>query len=541
MKKTILAFLLSLACISARAQAPTFSWVKAITPVVTWLPAAISTDAAGNVYAYTKPSYNCRIDSQPITPSFETALTKFDQNGRVVWSRPLRDFLGTDQAGNYYISGGVTTYDVDLGNGVIVPGNSRPGQFIAQYNNDGLAQWAARTTARGSSLEIQNIAVTSQNEVYLTGTFKDSVRFGSVVVRGRRYSLDGFVYKLDATGNVLWGQAIQGSVYDITNMKVTADPAGNVYVGGNTNGIVTIGGRTARAELLSSAFFVAKFSAAGAVNWLVMPKGEIPNSGSFSGNAELVNIAVNSSGSVAFAGRMSGVVRFGTQSIGDPGITYPPFQSMLGRISSNGSFIWGGRFATFEATAEGVAIDAANNIFVNGQFHGPDYDNQRIGTTFQVEAYFAKHSPNGTTLWAISSTSSRPASEGQGGAFDRSGNFYSIGSFKDTIRLGSYKRVSPDEWGMFIAKLGNSPVVATHPALGVQASDFYPNPTRGKVRRDGENAAGEVSVWNTLGRQVWTGIFQGSELDLSHLPDGLYWLQTMSPGGNVRQQLIIQH
>jgi hypothetical protein len=64
----------------------------------------------------------------------------------------------------------------------------------------------------------------------------------------------------------------------------------------------------------------------------------------------------------------------------------------------------------------------------------------------------------------------------------------------------------------------------------------YPNPTTHKVHIGSSVAFQSVSVINVLGQQVYTG--NSNEIDISHLPDGIYYFNIITQQGNFIQRVL---
>lgn len=79
------------------------------------------------------------------------------------------------------------------------------------------------------------------------------------------------------------------------------------------------------------------------------------------------------------------------------------------------------------------------------------------------------------------------------------------------------------------------------PTDSLDRLDLYPNPTSGRVILRASQP-GMLTVTDLMGRTVYsTQVAACDILDLSHLPDGIYLMQMLSPSGAANQKIIIRH
>src|SRR5688572_29378251 len=95
-------------------------------------------------------------------------------------------------------------------------------------------QWAKRAGAYNG--EIANtIYVDGAGNSYITGTFYDTCRFGSITLLGASLNpsiyTDTYVAKYDPSGNPLWAKRGTSQVDD-GGFAICADNSGNVYAAG---------------------------------------------------------------------------------------------------------------------------------------------------------------------------------------------------------------------------------------------------------------------------------------------------------------------
>lgn len=92
------------------------------------------------------------------------------------------------------------------------------------------------TTGNTGTDEIQDIATDAQGNIYITGSFTDSVDFNPgpgtfYLTTPAGNKPDAFIQKLDANGNFLWAKSFRGTFNDIERgERIVVDDTGNVYL-----------------------------------------------------------------------------------------------------------------------------------------------------------------------------------------------------------------------------------------------------------------------------------------------------------------------
>src|SRR5262249_93076 len=77
------------------------------------------------------------------------------------------------------------------------------------------------------------IAMDADDNVYITGTFQRDATFGATTLHATSLAqVDGFMAKLDPSGNFLWVRQFDGPVY-IRPRALGVDSAGNAYAAGD--------------------------------------------------------------------------------------------------------------------------------------------------------------------------------------------------------------------------------------------------------------------------------------------------------------------
>lgn len=226
-------------------------------------------DPSGNIYvtgwfnqSFTlrDPSGNTQVNTSYTlsTTATSTFLIKYNNNGRVQWATRI-DGSGTgggidiDSSGNLYVGGTYVGAAIILQNAndfgqanssvTLDTSTSKRSFFVAKYNSDGQAIWAANArTNQSSSNSVTKIKVDRNNNVYISGYYVSST--AAVIVQsasgtgqvdsGIRIKTnvgdwDTFIIKYNSNGIAQWATKMQSTGAD-SLQGMTCDASGNVYL-----------------------------------------------------------------------------------------------------------------------------------------------------------------------------------------------------------------------------------------------------------------------------------------------------------------------
>lgn len=173
--------------------------------------------------------------------------------------------ITSDANGNTFITGYFRSSSITIGSFVL---NNAGGDdyFIAKYDLSGTEVWAK--SGGGSNNESSHdIASDVSGNVFVTGGYRSSsMTIGGYTLVNNGTQTDVFTVKYDVGGAVLWAKA-HGTVNSDAGFSVNADLYGNAYISGYySNAPITFGGFTL-SNTGSIDFFVTKFDANGNVLW----------------------------------------------------------------------------------------------------------------------------------------------------------------------------------------------------------------------------------------------------------------------------------
>ena len=117
-------------------------------------------------------------------------------------------------------------------------------------------------------------------------------------------------------------------------------------------------------------------------------------------NQFALDVAVDSARSLVMVGGFGGIVDFG----GGPMTAVGNRDAFVAKLGPDGSHLWSKRFGDNLARVTSVAVNAAGQIFIAGQFQGNlDFGSgQLLQSPSTVGGFVASFAPGGTVLWSRS-------------------------------------------------------------------------------------------------------------------------------------------
>ncbi len=239
-------------------------------------------------------------------------------------------------------------------------------------------------------------------------------------------------------GDVVWSKAVGGTSSEQGD-AVAVDGAGNIVLG------------------MSGDTFLSKYSGAGAPLWSRTVSG--------SGLEGPHSVAVDRSANCDGAGGTNCILVTGlfsgSKTIDGTALTSAGGYDMyLAKYSASGAKLWLKQFGqNYDDIGEGVAVDAAGNVFLTGTFTNQvNFGGATLQSTyFDQDAFVAKFSPTGAHIWSKNWWStSRDWAEGI--TIDAAGNVAITGLFFGSIdfQVPGKPALSAANQDIFVAKLSGA-------------------------------------------------------------------------------------
>ena len=386
--------------------------------------------------------------------------------GGSVCSPPWSDgFSGTDNAKATAIAvgpqGGVVVAGafsgtVDLGDGPLTSQGAAANLFVASFDCGGALRWSKSFGVPTQSNDTAAaVAVDAAGDVIVVGQYEGTIDFGSGALTSQK--TDGFIAKLDASGDGLWSKGFGDLKSQDLASGVAVDPLGNVLVTGYFEGTVDFGGGAIHGN--GTDLFVLALDPGGTHLW---SKGVGQPGGTPS-------IAVDPSGHVIVCGAAKGDLDFGDGQVLSGAALF------VAQLDSLGTRLWSSGFggAGTTATCNQVATDGAGNVLLTGSYVGaldfgggqlPDLDAAAAWT-----GYVAKLSSAGVHVFSAG-VGAGGASVGNGISADAAGNVLAVGAFDTAVTFGGSTLTSSGDDDVFLVKLAPTGALVWQQRFGDMAA-----------------------------------------------------------------------
>lgn len=306
-------------------------------------------------------------------------------------------------------------YIVGLTGGAL-PGQTRAGYvdaFVRKYDATGNEVW----TSQFGSVALdyaQGVAVDAAGNVYVAGRTE-----GVLTDQPSAGKQDAFVRKYDATGNELWTRQFGSAAHD-SALGAAVDAEGNVYVTGETEGVLP--GQTHAGG--GSDAFIRKYDTKGRELW-THQFGSAAHDGA---QRAVIDAAGN-------------IYVVGWAWLALPGQTHLGLVDVyLRKYDANGFEFWTRQFGTAAwDVPNDMAIDAAGNVYIAGETEGAFPGQTHAGNK---DAFVGKLDTAGNLLW-VNQFGSAAHDQAYGVGVDTVGNIYVAGWTEGA--LPGQKRQGPSD------------------------------------------------------------------------------------------------
>jgi hypothetical protein len=292
------------------------------------------------------------------------------------------------------------------------------------------------------------IAMDLSGNIFVSGYFSERASFGAIPVGSVGGPPGIFVAKYNSSGVLVWVRGYSnGQTY--LNAGIGVDAGGNVYVAGSFYGNQTFGSSTFINNDGGHDSVLLKFDAGGNLAWA--------RQGNSSGGTFPNALTIDQNTNIHLAGTFYGSVSFGTQTLNDAGngdaflVSYDSLGNVV-RVRKAGGLEYD--------SANGIATDASNSLFVTGQFNSQVANFSGALATNRLAGYpdifLAKYDAAGNVLWVRSAGSAvgggTLGESGNGVAVDSSGNAFVSGCFNGSASFGTNTVTSAGGLDAFIVK-----------------------------------------------------------------------------------------
>lgn len=281
--------------------------------------------------------------------------------------------ITTDLNGNVYSVGFFSgSCDFDPGVGTfILTSNGLTDAYVTKFGPTGNFIWAKKFSGT-DEIKAHSVSIDTIGNIFVGGSFIGTADFDP---GSSTYNLscfggtqeDGFIVKLDGSGNFIWAAQIGGTSNDYI-YSIKADKIGNIYSTGKYSGVCDFdpGVNTYTLSANYQQCFVLKLNSNGVFNWA---KTFISNVGS-----EGQGINIDSYDNVFTTGNFGGITDFDpntnvfsiTSNTTSSNVALDVF---ISKLDSSGNFVWAKAFqGPGNNYGTSITTDNLGNVYSCGYF-----------------------------------------------------------------------------------------------------------------------------------------------------------------------------
>lgn len=267
--------------------------------------------------------------------------------------------------------------------------------LIRKSSPAGIQQWIRQVGSKSQDIA-QDIVVDNQNNVYIVGTFRDSLFMDSThVLTTLANSYASFIIKLNSEGNFQWAQKIVSDL-PVVAKTVSTGPIEDIVVSGHFDGVASFPDNRNLTSNGGNDVFILKINRnTGATMYLKQIGGIDQDFG--------IHHAVDNENNIYITGDFRASVDFdpnnGELILNSKGLT----DIFLLKLSESGNFLWAKAYGGINVDyGHSIAIDKDKNIILTGRFSetvGFGSTTQALQSKGSTDIFLLKLNRDGITQW----------------------------------------------------------------------------------------------------------------------------------------------
>ncbi len=448
MKKIMINLVLLFVVVFVFAQLPEWQWAKQAGGIYDDSGSNVIFNADNSLYVSGLFNNSATFGSTILTDNDgwgDGFVSKIDNDGNWQWTSQIcsSGFMWdksiiSDSNNNLYVTGAFEN-TISFGTTTLISDGAEADIFIAKINSDGNWEWAVK--AGGTSFDsAECIAIDLEGKIFVSGSFRGSVDFGTTNLMSNGIS-DIFIAELDQDGN--WLQCIQigGNEWD-SGDNITFDSTGHLLITGSFANSITFGSTILTCNDLMSSF-IAKMDQQGNWVWAIQINGN-----DYFG---IQDIAIDNCDNLCMTGSFENQINFDSTiltSIGERDV-------FVAKTDLNGNWLWVNSAGDEnQDITKSIICSPDSKIYLSGYF----YNSMSFGTSSMItsngnrDIFVAKIDEYGNWIWGLN-VGSDSYDIGYDLSNDLFGNLYVTGYISNSVYFGSNEITSFGNNDIFIAKL----------------------------------------------------------------------------------------
>jgi hypothetical protein len=507
-------------------------------------PSGICLDERGNSYAAGYFRDSVRFDSTFLYyPQNAIYIMSYNTSGNLRWAKRAGisnlsitpSDIAYDYAGNIYITGSFSD-SINFSTAVIYSYPGKTNGFIFKYDTLGNFISAQSIISPNNIFSGPSVSCVNSSATLVAGTFKDSLKAGAITISSAD-SNNFYLAKYDNAGNVLSVKIIGSNSCNAA--RVSCDQNKNIFFSGMFRDSVWI--NSSVVAYAKGGAFISKFDSSGVFNWATTLIGN---------GVYLSQIKTDAMGNVYAAGSFNDSLSLGTINLFFAGVQHNVF---LAKYNATGNCLWAKRITdtTFTQINTHGLVVTGKHVYVAGEFtrsivfNGIPYNS----TGFSRDIFIAKYDSAGSEVsWK------QAGSSGEDYCYDMdvdaNGYIYITGStrypaFFDSIKVSDSTVNHFAAEGSYIAKIFADSIPLTMPESKVENNFLlFPDPANAiLIIKSSELSIDKAEILDPLGREVLhlkNINYSYTIVDIKNLKAGIYFLKIKASDKILCKKFVVQ-
>ncbi len=432
--------------------------------------------------------------------------------------------LQVDPDGNL-ICAGVFWVEMDLGGIKLVNQVGGKSIFLAKIDPAGEVLWAQ--SFDGTALkEIRGIDTDEKGNIFLSGYFREQLLLDEITLNAVGET-DAFVAKLNSNGIPQWAKSFGGRK-DTRGIEVGVMENGKLAFIGYYNDTTYFESQALPAKTFDRDLFVTQLDSSGQVLWAKRAGGVF--------DEEPLDLTIDSEDNIWITGYVVGVLTvadgFSTQS------TNATSDLLILKYNSDGTPLVAKTYGGTEPVQATSFQWVDDQVIFTGTYQGEVNLTTALPSASAGSAGFVfATDQNGQALWARSLMGEGQVFSNQ--IYQFNNTIWLGGTFSNSLILGDQSLDAKGGFDAFLVALGLTPTASQSVSQDLSLK-LYPNPVSDTLYLESQQKITHLRLDNTEGKTVFASEKWVAQMDLSHLPIGVYFLHYTLNGKTQSKVVLVQ-
>lgn len=462
-------------------------------------------------------------------------LIKLDAQGNFVWMN-LIGGIGNESGMDIVL---------DNNHNVILLTKEFPATSVYKYDQNGGFIWFY-SSDYASSTSPESVDIDSEGNVYVCGTYSDTVDFDNSIVEDlliAEGNEDGFLLKLNSDGEYAWAKSIGGSSGGAVGQELKVTSEDDLIFSGFFYGTVDFDpgiGSVNETAFGSTDIFTSKLDSSGNHIWTLQTGG--------TGSNQVTGLVLDVDDNIYSTGHFEGSLDADPSGNAEFLNSNGNFDFYVQKLDVDGNFVWAQSFGGMQYDiAEGIALDNTGELYVTGNFGAAmDFDPGTAIVSLDAgvgdDTFILKLTNGGDFIWVRQIESQEAMNTGFDINVDLNNNILVVGTYMGQTDFdpnsATFEMTSIESLDAFLLKLNQDQSGLTK--NDEQVIRVYPNPSLGTIQLEGQFEQ-TATIYGLDGKFIESVEVSQGQIDLEHLKKGAYFLVVeTAPSRFMSKKIILE-